>query len=137
MEALRWALNEARRRGATVEAVNVWHYPALTYVPGMYTAPVFAHDDFEAAARAGLDCAVDAVVADEEASGSGPLPGLVRVVLEGPAVERLVARSEHADLLVLGSRGHGGFRELLLGSVAHHCTAHAKCPVVIVKPQAH
>jgi len=132
-EALRWALAEAGRREAIVEAVNVWHYPAVTYVPGIVPTPAFAREDFVAAAKAELDEAVDAVLG--EGAGSGV--ELRRVVLEGAAVERLVERSDGAELVVVGNRGRGGFRELLLGSVAHQCSAHARCPVVIVRPSAH
>jgi nucleotide-binding universal stress UspA family protein len=46
----------------------------------------------------------------------------------------LVDASEHADLLVIGPRGLGGLRGMVLGSTGHHCAAHARCPVVIVHP---
>jgi nucleotide-binding universal stress UspA family protein len=68
-------------------------------------------------------------------TGKAELP-VTRVVLEGSAAEQLVERAKGASLLVLGNRGRGGFRGLLLGSVAHQCAAHAQCPVVIV-PQPH
>lgn len=126
--ALRWALGEARLRGATVEAVHVWRYPVLTYAPGISAAPVFAHDDLEAEARAVLDEAV--------AGAEGPAvegAAIERLVLEGAASEALVRRAEGADLLVVGHRGRGGFAGLRLGSVAHQCSTHATCPVVIVR----
>ncbi|HEX6595420.1 MAG TPA: universal stress protein [Acidimicrobiales bacterium] len=131
-EALRWALDEARmREGARVEAVHFWHYPTMTYMPGIAPTPVFAKADLEAEGRAVLDEAVDAVLG--EVGANVPLE---RVVAEGGAVAGLVERSAGADLLVLGHRGHGGFRELLLGSVANQCASHARCPVVIVRPPA-
>jgi nucleotide-binding universal stress UspA family protein len=55
-----------------------------------------------------------------------------RVVREGQPAEVLVEAAEDADLLVVGSRGLGGFRGLLLGSVGQQCAHHARCPVVIV-----
>jgi nucleotide-binding universal stress UspA family protein len=59
-----------------------------------------------------------------------------RQVIEGPAGEVLVGAAAEGDLLVVGSRGHGGFASLLLGSVSQHCARHASCPVVIVPPAA-
>jgi nucleotide-binding universal stress UspA family protein len=56
-----------------------------------------------------------------------------RRVVEGPAASVLVDESRAADLLVVGSRGHGGFTGLLLGSVSQQCAQHAECPVVIVR----
>lgn len=126
--ALRWALDEARLRGAEVEAVQVWDYPVLTYIPGVVSPPTFAHDDLEAEARTELDQAVDAVLDDVEGA-----PGVERVVIEGSAAEQLLRRAGDADLLVVGHRGRGGFADLMLGSVAHQVSAHATCPVVIVR----
>lgn len=128
--ALRWALTEARLRGAAVEAVHVWRYPAWTYAPVILTPPVFAHDDLVAEARSVLDHAVDAVLA-----GGPDGPTVERVVVEGGAAEQLVDRADTqgASLLVVGHRGRGGFAGLLLGSVANQCAAHAGCPVVVVR----
>ena len=68
----------------------------------------------------------------------GDDPGVVVELLveEGSAASVLVRESENAELLVVGSRGHGGFVGLLLGSVGQQCAAHARCPVVIVHPTA-
>ncbi len=129
--ALRWALEEARRTGATVEAVHVWHYPALAY-SGMMTAPMVGHDELEADARSVLDHEVDAVLAD----ATDP-PAVNRVVVEGSAAEQLVEQAKDAELLVVGHRGLGGFATLLLGSVAHQCSAHATCPVLVVRDTVH
>jgi nucleotide-binding universal stress UspA family protein len=128
LEALRWALGEARLRGATVDAVQVWHYPALAISSPMAGPVIGAHDDFEADARTLLDEAVDGVLAEVEGA-----PSVNRVVLEGAAAEQLVRHGHAADLLVLGHRGRGGFADLLLGSVALQCTSHAVCPVVVVR----
>jgi nucleotide-binding universal stress UspA family protein len=130
-EALGWAVDEAAHRGWRVEAVHVWSYPPLSYAPGIIAAPVFAHDDLEAAAVAELDEAVDEVLAATDGSVK-----VGRVVAEGGAAQNLIERAHGADLLVVGHRGRGGFRDLLLGSVAHQCAAHAPCPVVVVRPQA-
>jgi nucleotide-binding universal stress UspA family protein len=56
---------------------------------------------------------------------------VVHVTVRGRPAQVLVDESEHADLLVVGSRGLGGLRGMVLGSVGHHCAAHSHCPVVI------
>ena len=68
-----------------------------------------------------------------EVAGENPLAYVERVVTEGPAAQALVEAAEDADLLVVGSRGHGGFTGLLLGSVSQQCAHHAPCAVVIVR----
>jgi nucleotide-binding universal stress UspA family protein len=67
--------------------------------------------------------------------GSG-VPVLARAV-EGNAAQVLLDASDGADLLVVGSRGHGGFTEALLGSVSQHCVHHARCPVVVIRGREH
>lgn len=135
-EAFRWALEEARLRQATLRAVHAWTYPALfgpTYIPPEMVDRRVLHSDAKKA--------LDAVVA--EIAGENPAAYIERVVTEGPAAQALVEAAKEADLLVVGSRGHGGFTGLLLGSVSQQCAHHAPCAVVIVrkprsegKPQA-
>lgn len=127
--ALEWAAAEARLRGATLRIVHGWHLPAATYGSGGFVPPVGMswEDDLEAAARTGLDKVVDG--AAELLSGIE----VERRLGEGPAATVLTQAAQDADLLVVGSRGLGGFKELLLGSVGHQCAQHAPCPVVIVR----
>jgi nucleotide-binding universal stress UspA family protein len=129
LSALRWAIRQARLTGATVDAVAAWHYPAagggFGYVP-MGTGGNF---DFQEITKKVLADAISSTVE----------PGSeVRVhghVVEGNAAQVLIDASAGADLLVLGSRGHGGFTEALLGSVSQHCVHHARCPVLIIRGQ--
>jgi nucleotide-binding universal stress UspA family protein len=127
--ALAWAAAEARLRGAKLRIVHAWHLPAATYGSGGFVPPVGMtwEDDLEAAARTGLDKKVD--------DAAELLAGIEveRHLGEGPAATVLTQAAEGADLLVVGSRGLGGFKELLLGSVGHQCAQHAPCPVVIVR----
>ena len=67
-------------------------------------------------------------------TGDAAVPAVRAEVFQGPAADVLVHRAASADLLVLGSRGRGTFRGLLLGSVALHCAMHAPCPVMVVHP---
>jgi nucleotide-binding universal stress UspA family protein len=123
--ALQWAVEEAKARGARLEAVHAWHYPYLP-VPPLMPPPAPGADAFEVAARDELD----RTVASVDASGlSTPIDRAL--VFEG-AANALIEASKGADLLVVGSRGRGGFSGLLLGSVSQEVAQHAECPVVIV-----
>jgi len=125
-QALRWAVEEARVRQATVEVVHAWH---LAYVGGYpYTAGSFDPAPFEDAGRQALDEAIAGV----DTTG---LPGPLHPVLHmGDAAGGILETAEGADLVVVGSRGLGGFTGLLLGSVGHQVANHAPCPVVVIPP---
>ena len=127
-EALRWAIEEARLRQATLRAVRAWRHPAI-YVHG-YLPPDLLDRGLE---QDRMKHALDAVVA--EVAGESPPVPLERIIVEGPTAQVLVDAADEADLLVVGSRGHGGFTGLLLGSVSQQCVHHARCAVVIVRKQ--
>jgi nucleotide-binding universal stress UspA family protein len=120
--ALAWAIGQAKLTGAVVEAVTAWDYPA-TYG---YAAPVI---DFDWEGQA-AQVLTDAVT--EVAPAAAPT-AIRQRVSEGNAAQVLLDASAGADLLVVGSRGHGGFVEALLGSVSQHMVHHATCPVVVVR----
>ncbi len=122
-EALRWASEEARFRGATLRAVSVWTMPSFT---GFDTHP--ADPD---ALQQEAEQRLEAILA--EALEPDDRGRVERVVVEGTPASRLIEQAATADLLVLGSRGLGGFKELLLGSVSHQCAQHAPCPVMIMR----
>lgn len=126
-EALRWAVEEARLRGDTLHAAHVWSYPYFitpALVPPASTIPI---SDVRERAEEMLDAVLDEVL------GAAPGVEVERTVVEGVPAQVLVEAAKDADLLVLGSRGHGGFSGLLLGSVSQQCAHHAECPVVIVR----
>lgn len=125
-EALRWAIEEAQLRQATLRAVYAWSFPVMFGDP--YVPPeVFDGNRLSGEARQALD----AVIA--EIAGGDPHASIERVVAEGQAGQVLVEAAKEADLLVVGSRGHRGFAGLLLGSVSQQCAHHAACAVVIVR----
>jgi nucleotide-binding universal stress UspA family protein len=128
--ALDVALVEARTRGATLRIVGAWHAPAP--LVGTTAAPSSAARLGEEM-RVALTEAVDASVAKLRAQGGDV--EIEAIVIEGQAVSVLTGEAAGADLLVVGSRGLGGFRGLLLGSVSNQCAQHAACPVLIVPPQ--
>ena len=122
--ALRFALAEARQRGTSVRAVGVWHVPVTAYGSAFVPANLTLREDLETAARDGLQRAIaDAAAADVE---------IETAVKEGQPADVLLKEAQAAELLVVGSRGLGGFRGLLLGSVSQQCAHHAPCPLVIV-----
>lgn len=126
-DALRWAVAEAEVHGAALRVVHAWQFPYVGVTPygGMAIDPA----DVEAAARAVLEQAV----ADVDVTSLATPPELV-LVAHAPAVA-LVEAAEGADLLVVGSRGRGGFGGLLLGSVSQQAANHSSCPIVIVRHQ--
>jgi nucleotide-binding universal stress UspA family protein len=130
VSALRWAIRQAGLTGAAVDAVIAWHYPVVVSggygVAPMVTAGGF---DYQENAEKVLSGAINAACDP----GSG-VPVRARVV-EGNAAQVLLDAADGADLLVVGSRGHGGFTEALLGSVSQHCVHHAGCPVVVIRGQ--
>lgn len=124
--ALRWAISEAALRGDTVRALHCWTYP-VGYGVDMAGIPSMAPDRLEQSAQEVL-----ADVIDRATVGMVPVPTVERVVRHGAAANELVSESKDADLVVVGSRGHGGFVGLLLGSVATQIVHHGHCPVVVV-----
>jgi len=120
--ALRWALDQARLSGSRVRAVIAWEVPVHT------GWSLTGHEDFAGAAGKLLGEAV------QEALGfEAPDAEVIETVLPGHPAQVLIDASTHASLLVVGSRGHGGFAGTLLGSVSQLCAQHAHCPVVIVR----
>ena len=118
--ALEWAVDEARIRGGGIVAVFAWQLPFIG-VPG-----AFDRDEMEQLGKRFLAETVAAVVP------AGVVP-VTRLVAQGDVSESLIEASRDADLLVLGSRGRGGFAGLKLGSVSAECVQHASCPVVVIK----
>lgn len=126
--ALAWAIDEARHRDATVEAVLGWQEPVMGGTAAGFVPVPIDTDAFEDGSRGQLDQAVDAVVGGESDVR------IDRVLLHDSPAHALLDRAEGADLLVVGRRGHGGFLGLLLGSVSQQIVWHAPCPVVVVPP---
>lgn len=125
--ALRWAMNQARLTGATVQAVISWQDPAQYGTAYGWTAAAFEGDTFATT----MAKVLDETVAEVSAQLPHPVTVLAQVV-EGHPAESLLHAAAGAQLLVVGSRGHGTFAGIILGSVSQHCVQHAPCPVVVV-----
>ena len=130
-DALTWAAAEARRRSARLDLVHAWVIPELL-VP---TGAVFVGEaeELEGASTAVLDTAAAWLMTASEEDGRKPPEHELRSVAGSPAAA-LLDQARDADLLVLGARGLGSFRGLLLGSVSQQCSSHATCPTVVVRP---
>jgi nucleotide-binding universal stress UspA family protein len=124
LAALRFAVDEARLRGVPLTVLSAWSFPVAGDVPGGLM-PVLTTDFAADAAEV-----LDEVLAQVDATGVT----IERVVVEGGAARRLLEAARGAEMLVVGSRGRGGFAGLLLGSVSQQCAHHAPCPVAIVRP---
>ncbi len=120
--ALRNAVELARALPAEVEAVSVWQ----PYY-GTVDLPLPLED-----LRTGAEAALAEALAAVDTEGVQ----LIELVEEGDPATVLLALAERADMLVVGTRGRGGFAGLLLGSVSQRCTHHATCPVLVTPDPA-
>lgn len=138
--ALDWAAEEAGLRDARLEVVTTYEsepeWAGLPAEGAMTSTQIEAvHDSVATATRRAAEHAKG--VAEKMIGG---LPGTTKaeavVIASQRPAEALVERSRDADMLVIGSRGLGGFKTLMLGSVSQQCATHAHCPVVIIRPPA-
>jgi nucleotide-binding universal stress UspA family protein len=128
--ALEWAVQEARLRGAPLVAVHTWQAPPLGMVAGPFDAPSTLDPELMKQVEAGAKQLLERELAAVDTSGI-EVESLVEP--RNPA-DALLDAARGAGLLVVGTRGHGGFKGLLLGSVSQQASHHAPCPVVIVPP---
>ena len=120
--ALRWAAAEATRRNTAVTAVMAWGLLDQHHRPG--EAP-FDPDYSEVDARAALDAFIESALGPDSAAST--------IAVNDLPARALIDSSDTAELLVVGARGLGGFRGLLLGSVSQRCVTHARCPTVVIR----
>jgi nucleotide-binding universal stress UspA family protein len=119
--ALRWSRYLAPLMGAEVEAISTWKMPSAL-VAGSFFDP----DILEQIARSTLETSV------REVFDGSVQTKVIQTTREGSPVDVLVEASSSATLLLVGSRGRGGFAGMLIGSVSSALAAHARCPVVVV-----
>jgi nucleotide-binding universal stress UspA family protein len=123
MAALDWAAHQAELTGSVLEVVTAWEWPMT------YGATIVVPPDYDAAVEAKRQ--LDGAVA--VAHAAHPNVEIKTVVAKGHPAPTLVEASRGADLLVVGSRGHGEFIGMLLGSVSEHCVTNAECPVLVLR----
>lgn len=124
--ALRWAGDYTRLVHGRLRVVGAWQYPAMYG----YTVALPAVELADDTRRVLQDTVIEVL-------GSEPAIPVEIQVTSGAAAEVLLDAAANADLLVVGSRGHGAFAGMLLGSVSTHCVHHAHCPVVVVRSPQH
>ena len=127
LRALSWAARYATATGARVLAVLAWHYPAAAGQAPVGVAPDPIHKEPEAQQLAILDEGI------AKAYSGQPGPAAEARLGYGHPAQVLIEASKDADLLVVGSHGHGAFTGMLIGSVSIHCVTGAFCPVVVVR----
>ena len=123
LEALAWAARQADLTGSTLEIVMTWEWPT-SYG---WAVPIPTDFDPEKDVQQAVDTATAGLRAEH--------PGLVvdTRLVEGHPAPVLVEASKDADLLVVGSRGHGEFVGMLIGSVSAYCVTNARCPVLVYR----
>ena len=132
LEALTWAAEQATMRGAILHVVRVWSMQlggtSIAAAPMPEHVAELSRNDAEAMLRTSIEQTL------------GDHPNLeVRVTAAHGNVAKVLmdtASKDHAEMLVVASRGNGGFKRLLLGSVSSQCAAHASCPVTVIHPQS-
>ena len=124
-EALQYGLHEASIRGTRVRAVHAWTPPRT--IPATGPGMIAPFDPAEHGATAG-----ELLRSIVEAVAGGSAAQVDRVVMESPAGRAIIECSHDAELIVVGRRGIGAVRSLVLGSVSSYVVAHARCPVLVV-----
>ncbi len=125
--ALRWAARLAPSLNATIHAIVAWEYPIVFGLEGGIPG-IWKPDE---TAKEILSNTLDSVFGKERPAG------LKGSISQGHPTFVLLDASEGAEMLIVGSRGLGGFKGLLLGSVSSSCAEHAKCPVLVVHGDLH
>lgn len=129
--ALAWAAQEARLRDLPLRVVRAWLITSAPHPRGVEAGVVPSQDEFAEAVREALAADVSRVLGAGAGGAAGA--GVTLHPVHGPAAAVLVAASAHAELLVVASRGRGGFAGLLLGSTSEQVVRHADCPVVVLR----
>jgi len=125
-KALSWAAAEAEHHGADLVVVNVWEHTLLPPAGSVSVSEKYVPDPSQRTAE-------DLLKEIKQVLGENPSVLVQPLVKQGNPAKVLIEESADAELLVVGTRGHGGFRGLVLGSVSQHVAAYAKCAVTVVR----
>jgi nucleotide-binding universal stress UspA family protein len=125
-KALTWAAAEAADHGADLVVLNVWEHTLLPPAGSVSVSERYVPDPSQRTADELLQ-----VIKEE--LGEQPSVLVQPRVKQGRPAKVLIEESTNADMLVVGTRGHGGFAGLMLGSVSQHVAAYAQCQVTVVR----
>ncbi|MCI9869725.1 universal stress protein [Arthrobacter humicola] len=129
-EALAWGVEEARYRNAELRVLTVWNKAPMAWYPAMLetaAGEIVAEDSPEQQAEAlGAEAAKSAVGVNV----------VTRSIKNDSAASAILEAAREADLVIVGSRGHGGFAALHIGSVSAQVASHSPCPVLVIRPKA-
>lgn len=123
LAALHWAANQAKLTGAPLKVISTWQYPSTVGWAELLPGDI----DFNGDTQRVLDESLKEVLGDDQSCQ------VTTEVIQGHPAVTLVELSRSASLVVVGSRGHGKFVGMLLGSVSEFLATHAHCPVLIIR----
>ncbi len=129
LAALHWAVEEARLRGVGLHLVMAWQHPQFYGAADVWALGMDPSGD---AGQILADAADTEITRLGNEAGQGQSVAITWEAVDGHPAEVLVRTGQDAVMLVVGSRGHGGFAGALLGSVSQHVVSHARCPVVLI-----
>ncbi|HJV98885.1 MAG TPA: universal stress protein [Arthrobacter sp.] len=130
--ALAWAMDEARQRNGQLRLVTAWNQPPMAWYPAVLetaAGEIAAEESPEQIARTLQGKAL-------ESAAEGGVTATGQLVETHSPASAIFDAAKDADLIVVGSRGHGGFPGLHLGSVSTQVVNHAQCPVLVVHSKA-
>jgi nucleotide-binding universal stress UspA family protein len=130
LEALRWAVRQAGLTGGSVEAITAWQTPTLVGI-GISFTEAEANSGDDSRIRDAAESLLRTAIAD--AAAGHPGVHVKAEIGEGSPAQLLLDAAHGATMIVVGSRGHGGFAGTLLGSVSQALAQHAPCPVLIIR----
>jgi nucleotide-binding universal stress UspA family protein len=125
-KALTWAAAEAADHGADLVVLNVWEHTLMPPAGSVSVSERYVPEPSQTTTE-------ELVQVITEELGENPPVRVQAQVKQGRPAKVLIDESTDADLLVVGTRGHGGFAGLVLGSVSQHVAAYAQCPVTVVR----
>ena len=130
-KALKWASNYAEHVGHNLKIVTTWDAEYVAVAIAAFGGDAPSDDSIESRHALAASLQTKSIA---DVFGDTQLPSWVSLeLIEGRASDALVRASDGAELLVVGTRGHGHIADMVLGSVSTYCVLHAHCPVTVIR----